>query len=146
MLRLVDMTTSVYRFDLHGHIREVYYSKHRELLREFCTLSEFENYFFDQELAVINDRLHDYFSLGYRYLATQQEEGFIEFTFDDENINFKKVNMSEIKRYLVKNAMAHLFASIALWLMDNTDIEDSLSPDYELTKMTPWYMTFSYRK
>lgn len=145
MLLSVDMGSYTYRFDICRIISKVYYSKHREVFREFNGLSEFEDCFFEQQLSLVNDQLHTYFSRGYNYLEQQEREGFVEFTFDDENINFHHVGFSEVKRYLMSNAMAHLYAAIALKLMDDTDIEDHLSSGLRLTHMTPWYMTFSYR-
>lgn len=146
MLRLCDMKSSSYRFNIQQQISTVYYDRHRELLREFFTLREFEDHFFRQDLSVINDQLHTYFSLGYNYLDSQKDEGFIEFTFNDDNINFNYAYMDEIKSYVLRNALAHLFAHCALWLMDNSDIEDYLAPNYELVEISRGLVTFSYRK
>jgi len=139
------MDTCTYRFDLRRHIEKVYYSRHREIFREFNSLREFEDCFYKQDLNMISDELHRYFSRGFNYLASQEDEGFVDFTHDDENINFNYATMSEVKRYLMANAMAHLYASMALSLMDQTDIEDHLSPDYVIEYMDPWFITFKYR-
>lgn len=144
-LLLVDMNTCTYRFDLKRHLREVYHSRYREIFREFNSLTEFEECFYRQSLDLVTDELHRYFARGYNYLECQSREGFTDFTYDDENINFNHVGFSEVKRYLMANALSHLYASMALSLMDDTDIEDHLSPDYILEYMDPWFMTFSYR-
>lgn len=145
MLLSVNMCTCTYRFDLRRHIKEVYNSYYREVFREFVSIEEFEDCIYRQDLETISDHLHRFFSHGYRYLSMQEQEGFVAFTHDDENINFNYVGFSEVKRYLLANAMEHLYASMALSLMENTDIEDHLSPDYELAYMDRWFMTFSYR-
>lgn len=145
MLLLVNMDTCTYRFDLKRHMEKVYYSQHRELFREFNSLRDFEDCFFKQPLDMISDELHRYFSRGFNYLASQEDEGFVDFTFDDENINFGYETMNEIKRYLMNNAMAHLYASMALELMDQTDIEDHLSPNYVIEYMNSWFITFKHR-
>lgn len=145
MLLLVNMATCTYRFDLRRHIKEVYNSSYREVFREFVSIEEFESCLYRQDLVSISDQLHRYFSYGYRYLSQKADDGFVAFTHDDENINFNSVGFSEVKRYLLANAMEHLYASMALELMENTDIEDHLSPDYEIAYMDRWFMTFSYR-
>ena len=141
-----SMQTSAYRVDIRQEIKEVYYSRHRELLREFVSLRDFESMFLDQEIEEIDSQLNRYFHRGYNYLSGQEVDGFVDFTFDDENIQFNHVSASEVSRYLIQNAFAHLYAHIVLWLMDNTDIEDHLSSSYHLANMSMYYMTFSYRR
>ncbi len=141
-----DFKNSDYRIDIGQMLRDVYYSKHRELYRNFCSLSDFEDLLFSQTIEQIDENLSNYLSRGFNYLASQKDEGFVDFTFDDNNINFNHATTSDVRHYLSQNSLAHLYAHMALWLMDNTDIEDHLTPYYHLIEMSLYYMTFECRR
>lgn len=136
---------SSYRIDIKGEINKVYKNKHRELYREFATLQDFEKLFFDQSLSLIDENLNRYLHRGYHYLNSQADEGFVDFTHDDNNIEFNQVT-TDIQRYLAENSLAHLYAHLALTLMDTTDIEDHLSQHYHLIDMSSFYLTFECRR
>lgn len=133
----------VFSFNIMRIISDVYYDRHRELLREFASLVEFEDLFFDQYIREIDEQLSGYLSRGYNFLNAQKEDGFIDFTYDDKNINFNHVTISEVKKYVLSNSLAHLYAYIALKLMDDTDIEDYLNYNLHLVRITKWNMTFN---
>ena len=143
---MTSRSSSDYRIDLVTHLSKVFNSKHRELLRTFYTFEEFRELFFDQTVRQVDDELQKYLNRGYNYLSSEAEEGFVDYTFNDDNISFGNETMVGIKGYVLSNALAHLYASITLWLMDYTDIEDYLDEMYHLTSFSKWYMRFEHRR
>ena len=145
MSKSQDYKTSVFSFNIMKVISDVYHDRHRDLVREFASLNEFEDLFFAQYIHEIDNQLSEYLSRGQNFLNAQKDDGFIDFTYDDRNINFNHVTISEVKKYVLSNALAHLYAYIALKLMDDTDIEDYLNSGFHLIKITKWNMTFEER-
>lgn len=145
MSKLREFKHTVFRFDIIRVISDAYNDRHRDLLREFASLNEFEDLFFNQYIDEIDRQLSEYLSRGYNFLDSQKEEGFIDFTYDDRNINFNHATISEVKKYVLSNSLAHLYALMALRLMDDTDIEDILGHGLHLVKITKWHMTFEER-
>lgn len=143
---MISISSSDYRMDLIAMINKVYNSKHRELLREFFAYSNFKDLFLSQSIETIDDELQHYLTRGYSYLSSQESEGFVDFTFDDNNINFNQANLDTISQYILSNAYAHLYAAIVLWLLDHTDIEEHLDQTYHLIAMSKWYLRFDYRR
>ena len=143
---MTSRSSSDYRIDLEKQLSKVYSSKPRELLREFYSFRDFRDLFFSQPIELVDEGMQKYLNRGYNYLSSEAEEGFVDYTFNDDNISFGNETMVGIKGYILSNALAHLYASITLWLMDNTDIEDYLDQMYHLTSISKWYMQFEYRK
>ena len=143
---MTSRSSSDYRIDLEKQLSKVYNSKHRELLREFYSFRDFRDLFFSQPIELVDVEMQKYLNRGYNYLSSEEAEGFVDYTFDDNNINFNHETMDGVRHYVLANALAHLYASITLWLMDNTDIEDYLDQMYHLTSISKWYMQFEYRK
>ena len=143
---MTSRSSSDYRIDLEKQLSKVYNSKHRELLREFYSFRDFRDLFFSQPIELVDEEMQKYLNRGYNYLSSEEAEGFVDCTFDDNNINFNHETMVGIKGYILSNALAHLYASITLWLMDYTDIEDYLDEMYHLTSFSKWYMRFEHRR
>ena len=143
---MTSRSSSDYRIDLEKQLSKVYNSKHRELLREFYSFRDFRDLFFSQPIELVDVEMQKYLNRGYNYLSSEEAEGFVDYTFNDDNISFGNETMVGIKGYILSNALAHLYASITLWLMDYTDIEDYLDEMYHLTSFSKWYMRFEHRR
>lgn len=136
-----------YRFDidLDRIISKVYFSRHRELLREFASLEDFKDVLFSYSMIVINDQLSYFLNIGFNLLETQEDDGFVDFVEDETFLKFDTRSFSEVKTYLIENAIHHFYAYLALRLMEDTDIEDYLNRNLHLIKITKWYFIFKGR-
>lgn len=66
--------------------------------------------------------------------------------FDDEELAMHDLTNSSLSYHLLSNLLAHFSCSLALLLLETTDIEDFLKFDIRLSELSRYNVIFTYRE
>ena len=132
-----------YSINISRLIEDVYYSKSREIAREFVSLKKFSDSVL-HHVEHIAEEIMQKMYMGYRYLLAESREDFINTTFSDESCISEYTSLYYIADELLNNLVAHFCCKLDFYLLDTTDIDEFLDYSIKLTTVTKYNVTFTY--
>lgn len=133
-----------YNVNVSKLISDIYYSDTREISREFVSLEVFEDSIFNQVTGIEHDVVEK-MNLGFDFLCRESREDFVNMGYDDEDHITFNPSLSNLAHRLLSNLLAHFSCSLALLLLETTDVEDILDRNIRLSELSRYSVVFTLR-